>query len=129
MPVVDFTNVETKSFELLPRGDYLLRITGAEIRDSQSSEYQYLNLEFNVVDPAEFVDRKQWDSMSFSPAALWKLKDFLLASGYTEEDLAGEFELDPEALIGGEVYARIAQKKDARNGDEMRNVIQKYNPA
>lgn len=129
MPAVDFTNVQGSGFELLPRGDYLLRVANAEERDSQSSEHQYLNVEFEVVDPSEFAGRKVWDSMSYSPKALWKLKDFLLATGVTEEELAGEFEFDPADLNGVEVYAKIVQKADNRNAEEMRNIIQKYSPA
>jgi hypothetical protein len=128
MPAIDFTNVEVTGFELLPRGDYLLRVVTPEIRDSQSSEHQYLNIEFEVVD-GEFAGRKIWDSMSFSPGALWKLKGFLLASGYTEEDLAGSFDFDPADLANLEVQARVAQKADNRQEGVMRNVVNSYTQA
>lgn len=129
MANVDFTNVETKDFELLPRGEYPLRVVEAEERDSQSSEYQYLNLSFEVID-GDFAGRRVWDNPSYSPKALWKLKDFLAAAGYTEEDLSGAFEFDPADLVGVEVVGRVIQKKDNYNGeDRLKNVVNSYTPA
>jgi hypothetical protein len=121
MAVVDFTDVEVQEFELLPRGQYLVEVTSSEER--AGTEFPYLNLEMTVLE-GDYADRKVWDSMSYSPKALWKLKSFLLQAGYSEEDIVGSFEVDPEEFIGQEYMVIVTQK--AGNDGVVRNRVTRY---
>lgn len=117
MAHVDFTDVEERSFDLLPRGQYLIEVTGAEERTGETSGVDYLNLELTVLD-GEFQGRKLFDSMSYSQNALWKLKGFLRAAGYDEEDLAGDFDVDPAEYVGMEFVVTVTVQRDKREGHE-----------
>ena len=128
MPVIDFTDVDLKNFDPIPAGLYAVTVTNAEERDSQSSEYQYLNLELEVIE-GEFIARKLWDIFSYSPKALWKLKQFLISAlCYNAEELQGSFELAPETLVGQQFIVHVRQKPDNRDPSIMRNTVQTYSP-
>lgn len=126
MTVVDFTDVEDRDFEPVPRGQYLVEITGAEERDGQ--EYPYLNLELTIKEGPEGAegveDRKLWDILSYSPKALWKLKGFLAVVGYDAEDLAGDFTVDPAEYLGMEFLVQVTVGAD-REGTQ-RNRVTRY---
>jgi len=126
MTVVDFTDVEERDFDPVPRGQYLVEITGAEERDGQ--EYPYLNFELTIKEGPENVegveDRKLWDILSFSPKALWKLKGFLAVAGYDDDDLAGDFDIDPAEYLGMEFLVQVTVGAD-REGTQ-RNRVTRY---
>lgn len=126
MPVVDFTDVEISVFDPVPGGRYLVNVTEAEIREGQESGVPYLALTLNVID-GDYEGRKLWDNMSFSPKALWKLKGFLLASGYEEDDVAGEFEVDPDEFLEAEYDVVVGVSKDSQG--TSRNNIRSYTVA
>ncbi len=120
--VVDFSDVEERDFTPIPRGRYVVEIVGAEINDGTS--YPYLGMEYQVME-GDFAERKLWDNMSFSPKALWKLKGFYRAMGATDDEMAaGEFNVEPDDLIGQEIMIQVAVKAD--QDGEPRNVCSKY---
>ena len=127
MTVVDFTDVETTTFENLPRGRYLVNLK--EIEEREGSEYPYLAMVFEVTEGSEedHAGRKLFDNMSLSPKALWRLKLFLTAAGYSEEDLEGELELDPEDLLETEVEVQVKIQKG--EDEVLRNRITRFMPA
>lgn len=92
---INFAEVEG-SFEPLPEGSYECIIEVVEVRESQSSDNDYLNWELTVQDE-EFKNRKLWLITSLGERALWKLKDTLLSVGVIQED--DELEIDWEDNI------------------------------
>lgn len=121
---VDFSGVEERSFEPLPRGRYDLRVVAAEIRQTDPSKAPYLALTYAVESgeggPLE-GERKLWENMSFSPKALWKLKGFLKAVGMTDEELAGTLQLNAEDLLDAMVSALVVVEK-GQDGEPRNNV-------
>lgn len=87
---IDFSEVES-GFEPLPEGEYEAIIEKVEVRESKSSEHDYLNFEFKVTED-EYEDRRVWGLRSLSPKALGFLKDWLVDLNVIEED--DEIELD-----------------------------------
>ena len=87
---IDFSEVES-SFEPLEEGWYDCLINRIEVRESKSSEHNYLNWEFDVQDE-DHEGRKLWMITSLSPKALFRLKDNLLALEIIEEDEELELE-------------------------------------
>lgn len=81
---VNFADVES-SFQPLPEGTYECAVTSVEVRESRSSDNDYLNWELKVLDD-ENEGRRLWMITSLGPRALWKLKDTLLALEVISED-------------------------------------------
>lgn len=71
---IDFEEVE--SFAALPQGEYNVVVEEVEMRESQSSEYPYLNWKLKVTE-GEYIGRFVWMMTSTSPKALWRLKETL----------------------------------------------------
>jgi hypothetical protein len=124
MPTVDFTNVEEMSFDPLPAGEYLLRVVEAEEREGPTAPY--INLRMEVVD-GDYAGRSIFEILSLSEKALFRLKGFMLAAGYEDEELAGSIEFDPDDFLEVEVLAQVKQRKD--NNGEMRNRVNKFSAA
>lgn len=116
--VIDFTDVEAGGFDPVPRGRYIVQVEEAEIRDGNKAPY--LNIQFNIIGPAEYEGRKLFDILSFSPKALFRLKRFYIAAGATKEQLAGQFEVDPDDLIDVVVGAAVKIEKSEEYGDRNR---------
>lgn len=94
---INFAEIES-SFEPLPEGSYDCIIERVEVRESKSSDNDYLNWEF-VVQDEEYEDRRLWMITSLSPKALFRLKDVFLALGVIEEDDEIDIEWDDSVDI------------------------------
>ena len=112
---VDFSEVQ--EFDLIPEGVYRACVTEQEVRESNSSEYPYINWTYTIVGSAN-DNRKVWLMTSLSPKALFRLKAFLIAAGETKESLASDFEMDPDKYVGKEMSIQIKHEKDTRQGRE-----------
>lgn len=97
---VNFADVEG-GYEPLPEGEYDAIIEAVEVRDSKSSDHDYLNWEFKILDE-EFEDRRVWGITSLSPKALFRLKDDFVALGIIE----GDEELDIEWEDGVDITSQ-----------------------
>ena len=76
----DTTDVELNDFAPIEPGWYSVRVTATEEKESKKGN-PYAEFEF-VLDGG----RKVWGRMSYSPDALWKLKQFKLACGGSDTD-------------------------------------------
>lgn len=110
---VDFSEVQ--DFEALEKGEYPVVITDAKYRVSQSEDkYDYINLEMTITE-GEFKDRKLWMILSFSPKALWRMKDVFENLGLYEEEIEVDYDEDTEVvtqpeLIGLPGLAVVSQR-------------------
>src|SRR6476469_5174476 len=81
---VNFAEVEG-GFEPVPEGNYEVVVERVEVRDSKSSDHDYLNWELKILDE-EYEDQRLWMITSLSPKAMFRLKDVFLALGVIEGD-------------------------------------------
>lgn len=93
-------------FDMLPPGDYNVVVTGVEVKDSKSSEHQYLNWELTVED-GDHEDAKLWQISSLSPKAGGLLKSDLVAMGADSVAVSGAFDLEPSEYIGAKCIAEV----------------------
>lgn len=94
---IDFSDVES-TFEPLPEGEYEILVERVEVRESNSSDNDYLNWELTVQDE-EYEGRKLWMITSFSPKALFRLKEVLVNLGVIDEDDELDFDWDDDVDI------------------------------
>jgi hypothetical protein len=71
---IDFNEVE--SFAAIAEGEYSIIVEEVEMRESQSSDFPYLNWKLKVTE-GESEGRFLWMMTSLSPKALWRLKETL----------------------------------------------------
>lgn len=88
---INFADVED-SFEALPEGQYEFVVDRVEVRESKSSEHNYLNWTLNITEDG-YEERKLWMITSLSPRALFKLRDVFMGLGVIEDE-EDEIELD-----------------------------------
>ncbi len=91
---VNFAEVESGSFDPVPEGRYDVIIDRVEVRESKSSDHNYLNWELKIAD-GEYEDRLLWMITSLSPRALFRLKDVFMALGVIDGE-EEDFDLDWE---------------------------------
>lgn len=109
----DFTGVEAKEFDPLPKGKYPVVVTAAPINEGQESGEAYIAWEFTV-QGGDYDGRKAWLNTSLQPQALWSTKRVLLALGVPEEEVEGEIddmEEFLEGVIGSEGVIVVAHRK------------------
>lgn len=91
---INFAEVEG-GFEALPEGTYNCIIEKVEVRDSKSSEHDYLNWEFKVLDD-DHEGQRLWMITSLSPRALFRLKDVFEALDVLEDEMELDWDDDIE---------------------------------
>lgn len=123
---VDLTNAED-NFEPIPAGIYEAVVSNVELRDSKTTEWQYLNIELTIV-AGEYANRKVWMNLSLSPKAAWKLKQALKAFGFPEEKLAGQVVFDPQDFVGASCIVEVIQTANPRT-NVLRNEVKGVYPA
>ena len=95
---VDFSDVEG-GFEVLPAGEYAIVVQKVVLRDSQQSEYPYLNFALEVTEPGDYEGRLLWFTSSFHPKALWRMKEVFENLGVFEENITFEVEEDGDERL------------------------------
>jgi hypothetical protein len=92
---ISFGDVEVRTFEPLPRGKYLSKVSAAEfVPESKRSGEPCINWEFTVVG-GEFDKRKAFQTTSLQKQSLWASQRMLLALGMTKAEVDG-LEWDPD---------------------------------
>jgi hypothetical protein len=128
---VNLVDVEVQTFEVIPRGEYHLKVTDGEIRTSgetaKNPGAQYINWEFTVQD-GEYAGRKLWAMTSLLPQALFGLKGLLQATGkFTDDQLSGDLEFEIEDVIGSDVIGVVKIKpEDKVKGYDEQNQIKAF---
>lgn len=85
--------------QVLPNGVYRSQVAIVTVRDSQSSDFPFLEWELNVLD-SEYKNRTLYYRTSLHPNALFRLEDQLIELGILkEEGVKFEFEFDPESRV------------------------------
>lgn len=131
MPLsINFADVGDVEFNPVPRGKYVARVTGGEIRvsgeNAKNPGSEYINWEFTISE-GEFEDRKLWSNTSLLPQALFGLKRLLASTGkWGNDDLEGELDFEIDDLLGEEVGLSVAIKQ---YNSEDRNEIKSFMPA
>jgi len=107
---IDMSDVG-EGFEPIPADVY--PVVCSSLRQSEEdgpSGYPYIIVELTVAE-GEFENRKLWTNLSMSPKAAFKVKEFLLAVGLSEEELAvEEFEFDPDEYEGATIEVAVKQE-------------------
>lgn len=104
---VDFSEVEG-GFAPIPEGRYECVIEKVEVRESNRSEHNYLNLELKITED-DYEDRRLFNVMSFHPNALPMVKDQLVELGVIEEDDELEFEWEDDVDIQPKEGPRLTE--------------------
>jgi hypothetical protein len=122
---IDMSDVG-EGFEPIPADVYPVVVsTLKQSEEDGPSGYPYIILELTVAE-GDFENRKLWTNLSMSPKAAFKVKEFCLAVGVSEEDLAGEFEFDPDEYEGAQLD--VAVKQESYEG-QMKNRVTNFIPA
>ena len=114
----------TGSFGLLPIGDYVLEIKGAEVKPTKAGNGEILKLELEVVSDFR-KGAKVFENLNVSNPnttaeriGLERLNQIIEFSGLDDPE-------DPEELIGEVVGARVTVEP-ARNGYDARSKVSYY---
>jgi len=118
MPVkIDFSQSKETTFEVLPDGNYPAEISDVIESDGPGpSGFAYLRIQWTLGEggPEGSVGRKVSRIYSFSPGALWALKQLLIQHKIaTAEELAKKFDLDVRALYGKKNVLKLGPPSDA----------------
>ncbi len=122
---VNFSDVETNAYEPLPSGTYHVRITDAEMKETSGNGKlpagtPMINWEFTVAS-GPYESRRLWTNTVIHERTLFNLKALLEASGkYTSEELAGDFDLNIDEVLGAELKVVVAQRE--YNGDTTNDI-------
>lgn len=88
---------EVQGFDPVPADDYSVIIEKAEYREaSEEGKFDYINLTLKITE-GEHEGRNVWMVWSFSPKALWRMKDDLVELEVIGPDDELEFDYDEDA--------------------------------
>lgn len=123
-----FSSAEASDgFEPVPAGNYVLKCTGAQVKETRSGDGRYIKVEFTILAPS-YQNRKVYANFNISNPSqqaeaigLRQLKAFTEAAGMREPLN------DDQQLVGLEVMgAVVIRPGDGRYGDS--NEIKRYKP-
>ena len=129
---IDLTDIEDFGFEAIPAGRYRATIADYQNKEVKSEGGKLpqgtpmINWEFNVLCNARTGDetyqgRKLWMNTPIHQRTLFNLKAMLRASGkYTDEELVGTIDFQPEDILGCEVVLVVTQRE--YQGDTVNDV-------
>lgn len=124
---IDWTQATETTFEAKAPGKYAAKVSGIQRKTSQNGN-PYLEVEFTFQPPET---GKAWHNITLIPSTLWRLKQFLLATGkYTAEHLSGDgFEFVPESVLGSDVIlVTTVETYEGKERTRVKDVLA-YDPA
>jgi len=100
---INLHEVEVKSFEPVPDGRYLARITSVDIKQKDESSAPYLEVQLEITEDGAYVNRRLWHYASTSKDGQFRVKQLFDAAGveYGED-------CDTDDLLGAEVVVAVA---------------------
>lgn len=105
MPKVDFRNIDdSDDFAPLPAGVYVAEVKSIDASKPDRSGNELWRMEHRILEPLTYRERKVWDNLSFSPAALKRVKLICSRLGL---DTSGELDLTPAMLLGRKFRLRL----------------------
>jgi hypothetical protein len=128
---VDLTGARS-GFDPIDPGWYHAKITGCEQREVRNESgtgkipagTPMLNWEFTIQGPESVEGRKVWRNTALWSTTMGMVKEVLEATGqYTDEDLAGALEFDPEDVFDADVAVQVTKREyPAGSGDFTNDV-------
>ena len=87
----------------MEEGEYPVVIDKAEFRPSrEEGKYPYINLEMSVTEE-KYKGRKLWMILSFSPKALWRMKDVFENLGIYDDSMEVDYDEDTMLVVDPEL--------------------------
>lgn len=123
---VDWDSMESNGFEVLEEGVYSGVIEKVEVKGPGQSGFKYIDVQILLGDQ----NQRCWTKYSFSPKALWKMKQDLEALGLDVS--SGTF--DTDELIGRQVNVTLGLRPhwkgetDADGNVKMENEVTALEP-
>lgn len=126
MPItINLKGVKTDEFAALPKGRYKVSVYDCKPGRSHAG-FPKLNFEFRVLEPEDLKGRRVWADVSLKEDALFTLKRYLIATGHTEEELAGAFEFEPSDQLGKTLVVQIGHHEYPPDSGTMRQEITRW---
>jgi hypothetical protein len=132
---INLTDIDDRSFEALPASRYILKVTDFEMREVRNDGKvpkgtPMINWEFTVQSDRQgdtkYQNRKVWMNTVIHERSLFNLKALLRATGaFTDEQLEGELDFDPDEIVGSEVIGVVSQREYPPGSGEMTNDVRR----
>ena len=125
MTTLNFAGVQASGdLSPIPDGTYEMSVVSVKPKTASTGS-PMLEWVFEV-ESGNFTGRRVFSNTILLANSLWRTKDFLIALGFTDDELNGEFELVPSELIGLRAYAIVGSKMVSGT---MRNEIIRLVPS
>jgi|SRR5690606_841949 len=106
MPIkIPMGEAQGGDFEPIEPGLYEATIFDIQLKTGRDSGQPYLEFTYKLKEN----NRRAWDNYSLQPQSLGFLKRLLSRFGYSEEELSGDFEFEPNDLLGKECVVKITR--------------------
>lgn len=129
---VDFSDVQ--DFEAFEPGEYPVIIEQVEyVEPASEDKYPYLNVQLEISE-GEFEGRKLWTILSFSPKALWRMKQVFENLGLPIDEVEFEVDEDTNMVIDPELAGMPAiavvtvEKYENKDRNRVDNLISADTP-
>jgi hypothetical protein len=122
---IDFSDVQTE-FNALEPGEYDVVVAKVEMRESKSSEFPYLNWELDVIGEGDAKGRKLWFMTSFSPKAIWRMKEVFENLGVYQDNVSFNVDEDTNEVSDPELVGlpgRAVVVIEQYNGQDRNKVV------
>lgn len=124
MPLIETDFSEAKTFELLPVGDYNVRITDSALKKSQRTGNSYIAWTFEIFNSPTGNGRRLWCNTTFHGKGAGMLKSLIDAT-LLQNFAGGAFNTD--LLMGKECVANI-KHEPKQDGSGFRETITRFYP-
>lgn len=121
---VDLNSV-SDDFTPMPEGMYKMQVEKLEPKASKAGN-NMINVTMNVLEPVLYLGRKGFTNLVLVPAAMWKVKQYVKATGI--EFNASGFNLGDS--IGKSMMVKVTQEQytDKDGNLRLRNTFDEYLP-
>ena len=112
---IDFNNVANEN--LIPEGEYEVKVDQVEQKQGRESGATYLNWQFRITD-GRHAGRCLFMKTSVQPEALWRLQDLFAAIGMSN---IGKVTIDLDQLAGRRLFVTVDRREyDGRIQEEIK---------
>lgn len=131
---LDFTGIKRPSFEPIPEGEYVLLLSALKVAAGKNNPNNIVaNGTYEVISDTdgntEYSGRKIFNSQVVAGESARDDYTKLWLESLLDQELTGDFSLDPDQLVGLQTTAFVGVAPDFRDETKTVNVIKYFIPS
>ena len=120
---LNFTGVERPSYTPVPEGEYVVVMSGCELKPTKANDGMLANMTLEILEPADYAGRKLFASQLVAGEKANPGYTKVWLESFIGQPLESDFTLDTDELVGLTAACFVGTKPDYKDSSKTVNEV------